>query len=333
MLTVSLGTGVAMAQNQSFLRLKDGVERAYLWQPPKSTEFPTVVLFNGLVYQLERWAPFADTLHAAGYGVLRYSWRGQHWTLRKEIESTNGAPRFFSQGLKSADLAAEAKEILSALKVHTPVVIVGLSYGSSVASEFAEQFPSHTRALIHLAPMVRPLDQYDPQGIWLNQALDSLRWFWGPVIGNAMAESAFSIIYRSYYLNRIDSNRVPAELADYPSQYREAIFQLTRAVRNFDLRKKSNSSLPASSVTYLLANEDNNAVFADQLSAYERVPTRAKGPIIYFPEATHAIPDSQGILAASLVAQILQPESDFSPSKKYRVDHRGVVEVPRFERR
>jgi pimeloyl-ACP methyl ester carboxylesterase len=98
---------------------------------------PTVVLVNGLVYDLDRWNDFARPLAESGVGVLLYNFRGQSRTLLKELE--NGEPEFFRDNLSRAELAEELSHLLDALQIEK-ASIVGLSYGAGIAAEFAALF-------------------------------------------------------------------------------------------------------------------------------------------------------------------------------------------------
>lgn len=81
-------------------------------------------------------------------------------------------------------------------------------------------------------------------------------------------------------------------------------------------------------MSFLLAKEEYSSVFRDHALAFEQLHLAQQGPVIYLPEATHAIPDSQGALAAQLVKEILTPNSRFLPGKRYLANQREIREIP-----
>lgn len=300
------------------IKLKDGisrtVERIY-----GSADKPTVVLVNGLVYNYERWDPMVEILKAKDYSIIRYYFRGQHQTLVNEIEKDT-IPQFFAQGLSSEQMGDELSEILKALKVEKPVVVVGLSYGAHVAAQLAERHPKQVEQLVLLAPLVRSLDKYDAQGAFLAWNLEQIKFWWGPVLGPAFYEYAYGMIYRGYLNLRIMPDRIPEELQSFPFQYKESIFHLVRAVRDFDLRTFKFAKLAPRSVTYILAHEESSLVFDEQKQAAQNLKKRNLQSLVYLPEATHAIPDSQGRVAAEIIDRLVQREEGLSKGEAFILD-------------
>jgi pimeloyl-ACP methyl ester carboxylesterase len=311
-----------LAQPQKgYVTLKDGVQRYVEFTPPQGQK-PTVVLINGLVYNIDRWTPFADFFKSNGYGVLSYDMRGQCRTLLKESDD-HKTPAFFATGLQTDDLANELNSLLISFRLES-VVVIGLSYGASVAAEFARLFPAKVSQLIFLAPLVRPLEKYEPQGAWLDWNLDQIRLWWGPFFGPAFYDAAYNQIYRTYLTQRIVPISVPVELKDRPDVYRESIFHLVRATRDFDLTSNHFEALRPESVHFILAKEDKPAIFNDQVNAYNGV-SRSKGTLIFMQNADHAIPDSQGARAAGYVDLLLKQDPRMHAGGKYIDTDKGLV--------
>lgn len=306
---------------KGYVTLRDNVQRYVEWTPAQGQK-PTVVLLNGLVYNVDRWTPFSEVFKKNGYGVLNYCFRGQSLTLRKESDNQK-TPAFFATGLSTTDLANELNALLTELKLNS-VVVVGLSYGASVGAEFAHLFPKRVNQLILLAPLVRPLEKYDPQGAWLDWNLDQIRFWWGPFLGPAFYDAAYNQIYRTYLTQRIIPDRIPDELRDRPTIYREAVFHLVRAARDFDLTTYHFETLAPGSVHFMLAQEDSKAIFADQVKAFDGV-TRSKGTLIFMANASHAIPDSQGARAAGYVDLLIKQDQRIHAGGKYIDTDKGLV--------
>lgn len=306
-----------------YVQLSDGLKRYVEFVAPQSQDRPVVVLINGLVYDLSRWNVMRSELTAKGYGVLNYYIRGQFKTLRAELQQ-NSQPAFFKEGLTPEQLAEELKGILGELKIERPIVVVGLSYGASVAAEFMELYPASVEMGFFMAPLVLPSDRYNPQGQWIFQNLELLKLIWGPYLGNLFYDQAYNMIYRSYLEQRIVPERIPDEMKDIPREYKEAIFHLVRATREFDLRQYSFSKLNKNRVHFLLAKEEDERVFADQVQAFENVSKEAVGSLIYLTKSAHAIPDSQPKQAVTYMHYLMERDSRIQSDTKYFVDDEGL---------
>lgn len=328
----------AFAEDGDYITLSDGVPRYYeIFEPTVATQpqsqatqaapaiqkKPTIVLVNGLVYDLKRWETLRKDLNSKGYRVFNYYMRGQFKTLRAEVETLK-TPAFFKSGLTVQDLAAELQELRQNLFPEDQLVVVGLSYGSSVASEFAKSYPQNISDLFFLAPLVLPTDRYNPQGQWIFQSLEWIKLWWGPFLGPRFYDEAYNWIYRSYLGQRIVPERIPDEMKDLADQYKESIFHLVRATRNFDLRLVSYPGLEKNSVHYFLAQEEDQKVFADQVSAYDGTSPDQKGFFIFLEESGHAIPDSRPLQASRYLDFIIGKDSRLQPQQKYRANSEGL---------
>lgn len=296
---------------KGLITLKDGVPRHVEYLAPLQGQ-PTLVFTNGLVYNISRWQEVRENLAAKGYGLLFYYFRGQHETLRAEADKFK-EPLFFKDGLDTADFSAELLQVLDQLGIQERVHLIGLSYGAHIVASFASEHSDRVDKVIFLAPLVRSLDQYDPSGAWLLQNLDWLKLTWGPLFGPYFYEMAYRQIYQSYLNQRVVPDRVPEELRDRPEIYRESLFHLVRAVRNFDLRRLDFHGLQNNSVSVILAKEDSEKVFADQKQVAAKLASGRLQQLIFMPEASHAIPDSEGNAAAEIIHLLIQNDPRLTP--------------------
>src|SRR5690242_9872796 len=99
---------------KGYVEVADGHEVYVDYEAPKASK-PTVVLVNGLVYDMKRWEPYMEQLQSSGAGILRYYFRGQMRTLKREVRK--GTPEFFKDGLSYQELAGELKQVLAALQI------------------------------------------------------------------------------------------------------------------------------------------------------------------------------------------------------------------------
>src|ERR1044072_8273433 len=88
-----------------YVRVADGHDVYVEYSKPRAGQ-PTVVLVNGLVYQLSRRDEYADQLTSNGVGVVKYYFRGQLGTLKREVERSK-TPEFFKDGLNLKDFTVE----------------------------------------------------------------------------------------------------------------------------------------------------------------------------------------------------------------------------------
>lgn len=306
-----------------YVKLSDGHE-VYVDHHSARRGKPTLVLVNGLVYHMDRWNEFAAPLKKEGFGILRYYFRGQMLTLRRELEQ--GTPEFFRTGLSPEAFAEELHGVLDALKIRKAIV-VGLSYGAGIAAEFADRYPERVEQLIFQAPLVVPLDSYDPQGAWIQWNLDYLRLFWGPLWGPYVYDYYYNLIYRSYMNQRIVPERIPPEMQDIPEEYKEAVFHQVRAMRDFDLRRYRFSELEGR-VHMMLASEEEEPALKDQFRAWNGFDREAKGSLLYFAPSWHAIPDAIGSLAAEVTKRIALRDARFADGKVYGFDAESGKAVP-----
>lgn len=322
--------GNPLQSQKGYVELADGVPH-YVEYTPATQGKPTFILINGLVYDIERWNPVRNELVKKGFGVFNYYIRGQYLSLREE-KNRKGEPLFFKTGLTTKQLAAELTQILAKMglsqqKFH----VVGLSFGAAVAAEWATQEPSRVEQLIFMAPMVLPLDRYNPQGQWLYNNLELIKLWWGPFLGPSFYEYAYNSIYKSYLKQRIVPDRVPDVLKDMPEVHQEAVFHLVRATRYFDLRQYSFANICRGCVHFLLAQEDKE-VFQDQLKAFEMVSSQARGSLVFVAEAEHAIPDTAPEAGVYLLEQLFYQkkgfQSPFAPGQKYKLSNGRLSPLP-----
>ncbi|RYZ68654.1 MAG: alpha/beta hydrolase, partial [Proteobacteria bacterium] len=255
---------------KGYVQLADGIDRYVEISQPKAGK-PWIVFTNGLVYDLERWGPMDAELRAAGFGILHYYFRGQDWSLAREVEQVT-TPLFFKTGLQSKDFADELAGILQQLGIEEKVTVVGLSYGAHIAASFAEAYPEKVDQVVFMAPLVIPLEKYQPQGQWLDWNLAWVRTMWG----SYFYEYAYRQIYGSYLEKRVES-RVPEHVSHIAKEYKESLFHLIRVVRDFDLRKFKFSQLEQKSVHFMLSTEEVPQAFVDQMQSFENLSADTQG--------------------------------------------------------
>jgi pimeloyl-ACP methyl ester carboxylesterase len=289
----------------SVLKLEDGSRVAA--EIKKGSRDDVFVLINGLIYATDRWDDVANGLQASGATVIRYALPGQPENLR--LLRKGEEPKYFATGLELDDMVENLRLILKAAHITSKVHLVGLSYGASVAAEFAKAHADQVADVTFIAPLVIPTDEYDAGGASLRASLESIRFWentpctfygafnpWLCVGHDYWFDTFFKAIHQSYLEGRIQDipDGVDAEI------YKKAVFHLVRAARDFDLRQKIQT---LHHVSMLVASLDEKSLAADQRRAWANVPTIERGEFVVFKGAHHALPDEA---PTELTAELLK---------------------------
>lgn len=301
-----------------------GDHSLYVEYVPGNNNKPLLVLTNGLVYDFSRWNDFTNAAHAAGYGYLKYYFRGQHLSLKAEADQYK-SPLFFKSGLTVEMMAEDLNTLLEKLNITEPIHLIGLSYGSTIAAQFAATYPDKISKLVFLAPLVINLDKYNPNGQWVLSNLEILKLMWGPFFGPYFYEAAYKQIYQNYLSQRVIPERVPKELSDMPEVYKESLFHLIRLTRNFDLRTYKFSKFNPKSIHFILAKEEDENVFKDQVLAFDKLNSQSQGSLIWMQNVSHAIPESNGKKAFYYLDFLLNDDKRLTGGQKYIVTDEGLT--------
>lgn len=312
----------AATLKRSVVTLRDGT-RAVVEIVRGKPHAPVFVLLNGLVYDTHRWDPVTSLLADSGATVIRSAFAAQPENLR--LLKTGEEPNFFAKGLELRKMANDLADVLDSQAVTEPVQLVGLSYGASVATEFAHLYPERISNLILAAPLVVPVDNYNLGGHTLHLWLNSVR-FWEEVpctmfgsinpwlcMGQDLwYDSFYDAIYGTYLDGRVKD--IPAGVD--AAIYKKSIFHLVRAARDFDLKRETPR---LANVTMLIAQHDDKPLVADQVAAWKLIPAGERHALIVFDGAVHALPDEAPERFAETVLAIATGQSDVRTAKEIHV--------------
>jgi pimeloyl-ACP methyl ester carboxylesterase len=305
------------------IQTSTGTERIFAEISRGQTGHPAFVLLNGLIYDIHRWDKVTDELIARGETVVRYAYSGQPENLR--LLKKGEVPAYFNQGLSLEDLSNELDQVITQLRVGPRVQVVGLSYGSSVASEFAVRHPEKVESLILLAPLVVPPEAYDINGYWFRAWLNSIRSsenspcdFYGVVNPYLCASKDywFDTFYNYYYDNFLNDRiaNVPTDVDE--TMFKKAVFHLVRAARDFDLR----SYAPRLKNVYLVeAGADEIVVRDDQERAWKELPVEGRRSLVVVRGAAHALPDTAPARTSEVLIGIANRAPELQTGKRLEV--------------
>lgn len=251
--------------------------------PPQNNKL--YVFVNGLVYPMERWKPLSDELIKNGNGVLHYEFSNQANTL------------LIQESVKFKSLKAQAQELHELIQLYktenVQVHVVGLSYGASIATEFAKLYPKELASLSLMSPIVVSTETYNALGSFTKNTLEMYK-FWG----ESAYETAYEATYRSYFRNNVKQSPydgVPL------SKYQDSLFELGKAVRNFNLKNEI-SNIKGVPVHLMLAELEEAAAKADILSVADKLKSMPQSKFTVIKGAHHAIPDTAPIEGAAAIS-------------------------------
>ncbi len=124
---------------KSFIKLNSGWTHYELSGPDSA---PVVVLIHGGSIPFCIWDYQMDILLKNGYRVLRYDHFGKGLSERINCE--------YSRELYTNQLS----ELLYALKIDTPVNLVGPSFGGAIAASFSARYPDRVNSIIFISPVL-----------------------------------------------------------------------------------------------------------------------------------------------------------------------------------
>ncbi|CAN5559040.1 hypothetical protein BH10BDE1_BH10BDE1_28800 [soil metagenome] len=331
MLTVFISANaLAAAFKSSSVVVKDAsgtVERRIYTEISRgAAKAPVVILLNGLIYDIERWTPVAETLADQGLTVVRMSFSPQPESLRlmKETETAS----FMVRGLELSVLADDVKRVLNHHRIQRAVTVVGLSYGATVATEFAKTYPKRTKNVLLLSPLVVPLDNYDASSAPLRSMLDGIRfWESAPCLAYGWlnpwlctsTDFWYDSFYNYFYENYLNLRVAKTPPGLEPAMYKKSVFQLVRATRNYDLKVEVAS---LKNVHMVIADDDEAHLKADQIKAWDLVPFAERRSLATFTGVVHAVPDEAPTATATWIENVAKMSADMQNGEHYIVGGR-----------
>lgn len=125
---------------------------------------PLVVMVHGFSVPSFTWIRNAPALAAQGHRVLTYDLFGRGYSDRPPLPYDRNT------------FVTQLNALLTALKIETPVHLVGVSMGGGVVAAFAATYPERVASVALLAPFNQPVD------------IGPLAW---PILGDYLARVAY----------------------------------------------------------------------------------------------------------------------------------------------
>ncbi|MEI7972753.1 MAG: alpha/beta hydrolase [Bdellovibrio sp.] len=311
----SLGTSWLFASEtfRGHLKLADGRQIFAEYLPSRSLK-PTLVMLNGLTYDVSSWDPLVSELVRRDFGVLRFDFQGQGKTLEDSGPVTEVIP--YQEQVRDVDLVTKALGLRG--KLH----LLGLSYGGGIAIEFARVFPHRTQEIILMAPYLRPLSNQDGWiriNVQLAQASKELldRGIW---ITRQFPVSQDQ--WYDYFLRILVSSLYPAAepvILRHPWRL-EATYRMAQGIRKFKAHDIAHQ-LQQVPVHLIEAGNDQYLPPEDLREFWKLIPESSRNTYVRFLHTEHKIPEDvpAGLadwLEKVILKQVSEGEYVFDPRKK-----------------
>jgi pimeloyl-ACP methyl ester carboxylesterase len=152
-----------------------------------------VVLSAGFSVPYYIWDPTFKALTSAGFRVLRYDYYGRGYSDRPPIPFTDEM------------YVRQLDQLLNTLHLTMPIDLVGISFGGSFITSFADKYPDRVRSLVYFDPSIRR-----PYGLSLFEHMP-LVW------------SYFTVLLdeRFWADDQLGDFLHPERFPDWPARYRE----------------------------------------------------------------------------------------------------------------
>jgi pimeloyl-ACP methyl ester carboxylesterase len=126
----------------AFAPLPDGYTHYEIGGPETSSK-PVVVLAAGFSVPYYIWDPTFKALTSAGFRVLRYDYYGRGYSDRPTIPFTDDM------------YVRQLDGLLKYVHITGPIDLVGISFGGSFITSFADAYPDRVHSLVYFDPSIR----------------------------------------------------------------------------------------------------------------------------------------------------------------------------------
>ncbi len=187
---IDLDDSVRASAPGKFARLSDGYTHYELGGPESGRR---VVLAAGFSVPYYIWDPTFKALTDTGFRVLRYDYYGRGLSDRPDI------PYSDEMYVRQLD------ELLAAAGITAPFDLIGISFGGSFITSFADKHPERVRSLVYFDPSMRR-----PYGVSMIESI--------PPLWNYLT----AVLDEEYWAaSQLGDFLHPEKFSDWPARYRE----------------------------------------------------------------------------------------------------------------
>lgn len=303
--TLFLFSPLAHAISASSFELANNHKVFYKYEEADSGK-PTIVLLNGLIYQIDFWDEYLEEMTAQGYGVLLLAYSTQPESLALLDEQPFFSLHVFTPygpaqaNLETDDLVEETMAVIDDLGIDN-FSLLSLSYGSIVSSQLALKYKDRVDTFILTAPAVVPSNRYFPIGEARYDYYYTLRET-SPFPGQA------DYLYDVEFFSVLASTVTPFTYSFDDVNFQDffnGVYQMVRSAKWFDLKDYADEDFPP---TYLfLAEDEESELKKDQLLFWNLFEANvARKSIVTFKDTPHAITGAAPAKAAQMTMRALE---------------------------
>jgi pimeloyl-ACP methyl ester carboxylesterase len=283
-----------------FVQLSPGHD-LYIEYKPAENGLPTLVVLNGLTYNVRTWDPFIEPFLKSGYGILRYDAQGQGETLLQYAPAMREIPL--------SDQTSDLHALLAKLNLTESVYLLGLSYGGGIALDFLDKYPAQVKALILMAPYTEPLKQ---QNDWIMSQV----WYTRATM--PFNQATDDELY-DYYLKTLVYTTYPvAEPVVLNNPFiLEAVYRMAEGVRKFNAVPLE-ARFPQASVHLIQGSADQYITSVVFDSFWNQLPQGAGASRIIIEGSEHKIPQAVPKFSQAWVEKILAGDKRISGGRQFK---------------
>jgi pimeloyl-ACP methyl ester carboxylesterase len=284
---------------KGFIAIGGGKELYVDYTPPKPGK-PTLVVLNGLTYDVDSWQQMMPELQRPGNGLLRLDPMGQGRTLAHHGPA--------DRPIEIEDQAHDLATLLDRMNIRERVQVLGLSYGGGWAMAFAAAHPEKVDHVILMAPFIAPLPDQDGM-LKIAVSLTRLMFPFNPASDEEIYEYFLkNIVYMTYPL---------AEPVILKHPYRlEAVFRLVQHLRTMDVSKLVDR-LTDQKIHLIVADGDKVVPRSILDGFWDGLARRFKGSRLNIDRAEHKIPETTPNFAAGWINQILEGRAELEQGRTF----------------
>lgn len=287
---------------KGFVAIAPGKELYVDYVPPQAGR-PTVVVLNGLTYDIRNWDRMMPELRRPGNGILRLDPMGQGRTLE------NHGPA--KQPIDLADQSKDLAALLDRMNIRERVHLLGLSYGGGWAMSFAAAYPERVKNIILMAPFIASMPDQESM---IKMAIDMTRltFPFNPASDDELYEYFLkALVYSTYPLAESDILKHPYRL--------EAVYRMIQHIRKMDIPALTRL-LTDQTVHLIVASKDKYVPQAILDQFWNELATRFKASRLDIKQAEHKVPESTPNFAAGWINQILAGNAEIKDGRAFKGD-------------
>lgn len=288
-----------------FVSLKTG-RQVYVKTEIGERSQPTIVLVNGLTYNLDAWDAFAKALAKYKFNVVRFDMVGQGKVLSK-----TGPVR---EPISYESQVDDVQAMLEVLKL-TRVTTVGLSYGGAIAVAHASKYPAHVEKVIAMAPYTEALRAQD---LMIQQQVLATRFMFpfNPASDDELYD---------FFLYQIVNATYPfaePSILNQPNKL-DATFRMVQGIRKLKLgHLVSNLVVP----THLVQAENDQYIEDAALEEFwQSIPPSQAVSRSVIADSEHKIPEARPVVAAAWLKEIIAENPFINNGKSFFVDEKTMT--------